>query len=477
MDDKTVMRRATVFMLLDNASRAFEPLLKMACAVAFVGGAWGAFAYLESLVLVLMRLSLLGLEKGVVWMGGGEPDERAFVRSATGTFGFVFLVGCVVAAAGGVGYALLDGTSSFRQVGHGTWILVSVPFQALATVVLQSLVSRQFLGESILVRNAILPLLTFGLPLGLVVLFPETKEELLPAAYLLASVVGCAFSLGAFAWKFRASLGSWSAIPWPGWRLVRYSLPVSVTEILQSAALRTDHALLFQFGGAREVEIYSVAIMIAKMVQAIRESFDGAALSFFSKPEEEPLAKSKRDGAKYVTWVVLGLQQPLLAGIVLFGASGLALLDPSYTTGFATLVAASVLFSLALPGNLAGTALLGLGKSFLMPITQIVFLVSFVGLNAWLIPDHGALGAGISLGMSNLLSGLVNYLMVHRLTGKWLLEWSSVLKPLAGGLLFAPMGLLPVGGVSTIVAWGAVGTAWFLFVLQRARLHREAMAS
>ena len=97
MNEGTMLRKATVFMILDNASRLGEPLLKMACAVAFVGGAWGAFAYLESLVLVLMRFSLLGLEKGIVWMGGKETDEREFVRRSTRTFLFVGLVSSVVA--------------------------------------------------------------------------------------------------------------------------------------------------------------------------------------------------------------------------------------------------------------------------------------------------------------------------------------------------------------------------------------------
>ncbi len=479
MTDNAVLRRATVFMLLDNVSRVLEPIVKMACAVAFVGGAWGAFAYQESLVLVLMRLALLGLEKGVVWLGGSESDDRSFVRQTSGAFGFVFLVAGLVAAVGWTGLSLLDGAGFYRQAGHTGWILAAVPFQALAMVVLQALVSRQHLGEIIVIRNVLLPLGTFGVPLALVAFLPQARDSILPAAYLAASALAAAAALSVFAWRFRASVGSWSLVPWPGASLLRYSLPVSVTDILQSIALRTDNALLYQFGGAREVEIYSVAIMVSKAVQAVRESYDGTALSFFSRREPELLGKAKRQGARYVAWVVAGFQQPLLAGIVLFGSQGLGLMDQTYASGYATLVATSILFTLSLPGNLAGTALMGMGKTYLLPVTQVVFLVSFVGLNAWLIPVHGSLGAGLSLGLSTLASGLLNYLLVYRVAQRWLLDWRSFLRPLAGGALFLPLALLhrpdDHGTVPALLLWGVLAAAWSAYVLRTARAEREAM--
>ena len=475
----TMMRRATAFMIADNVSRVAEPLLKMACAVAFVGGAWGSFAYLESIVLVLMRLSLLGLEKGVVWLGGAEQDDDEFVRQATGAFGFAFATACAVAFIASLSLSWLGDTEFFREAPHATWFLAAVPFQALAMVVLQALVSRQYLGQTILVRNILLPLGTFGMPLLALAMLPHARELLLPVAYFSASLLAALVALGAFAKAFRASLSRWSALPWPGKALLRYSLPVSVTDILQSIALRTDNTLLFQFGGTREVEIYSVAIMVSKAIQAIRESYDGTALSFFSRPEAEALGKAKRQGARYVAWVVMGIQQPILWGLLLFGAYGLGRLDATYAAGYATLLATSVLFSRSLPGALAGTALMGRGRTMLLPATQIPFLVSFVALNTALIPVHGSLGAGISLGVSTLVSGLLNYVLLRRVSGRWLLDWKSVLAPVSGGLVFFPILLLQSPGepwkVSALVVWAVLSAFWTLHVLRGSKALREAM--
>lgn len=480
LNEGTMLRKATVFMVLDNASRLGEPILKMACAVAFVGGAWGAFAYLESMVLVLMRFSLLGLEKGVVWLGGKEPDDREFVRRSTRTFLFVALVSSVVALVGTVLLAYLADSSVFRQAPGSQWILAAVPFQAVATLVLQALASRSHLGESIVVRNLLLPGVTFALPLGALMLMPAWKESLLPLAYLGGSVLAATVSLGAFAWRYRKSLGGLSFLPWPGSELVRYSLPVSVTDILQSVALRTDHALLFQFGGTREVEVYSVAIMVAKAIQAVRESFDGTTLSFFSRRESETLGPIKRQAARYVYWVVAGIQQPLVWGILLFGSGGLSLLDPAYATGYGTLLATAVLFTLSLPGMLGGLALMGLGRTLLLPIVQVSFLVVFVVLNALLIPSMGSLGAGLSLGFASLVSSTFNFLLVRRISGRWLLDGQGMLAPLAGSLLFVPLIALqsPGGGDTNPVAlslWGVLAGGWMFHVLRKARNLRQSM--
>ena len=475
------MQRATGFMIVDNVSRLAEPLLKMACAVAFVGGAWGTFAYLESIVLVLMRVSLLGLEKGVVWLGGSVEDEAEFVRRSTGAFGFVFVVSAAAAVATSAALSWMGEAGLLRDAPDTAWILAAVPFQALTMVILQALVSRQHLGPTILVRNVLLPLVTFGLPLALVAAMPDRRGTLLLHAYLGGSVLAAFTSTGVFAWVFRMRFADWSAIPWPGGRLLRYSLPVSVTDIMQSIALRTDNALLFQFGGTREVEIYSVAVMVAKAIQAVRESYDGTALSVFSNPDPDGFGAEKRHAARYVAWIAMGLQQPMLWGILLFGAAGLSRLDPMYAAGYGTLLATATLFSLAVPGSLATTALMGLGRTMLLPVVQVLFLVPFVVLNALLIPSHGALGAGISLGASTLLSGLAAYVLVRRVSGAWVLDWPSVFAPLSGGLLFAPMTLIqqPGGALKWIpfAIWSAASLLWSVHVLRGAKALRESLQS
>src|SRR5688572_19913486 len=78
--DRRFLNRGTTFMLLDNASKALEPVLVLLCAKAYAGGDWGVFKYYESLALLLTRLASLGLDRGVVWMYSRCADEGDFVR-------------------------------------------------------------------------------------------------------------------------------------------------------------------------------------------------------------------------------------------------------------------------------------------------------------------------------------------------------------------------------------------------------------
>jgi O-antigen/teichoic acid export membrane protein len=124
---------------------------------------------------------------------------------------------------------------------------------------------------------------------------------------------------------------------------------------------------------------------------------------------------------------------------------------------------------------------MGLGRTMLLPVVQVLFLVPFVVLNALLIPSYGALGAGISLGASTLLSGLVAYLLVQRVSGTWVLDWSSVFAPLSGGLLFAPMTLIQTPGGPfkwvPFAIWITAALLWSVHVLRGARVLRVSLRS
>src|SRR5690606_12725438 len=113
--------------------------------------------------------------------------------------------------------------------------------------------------------------------------FTPLRENGVAVPYLAGSAVG--FGLGAFwfarAYSLRPGQWSWSAkVPRD---LLRYSLPLGSTDFFMAFAYRVDVIVLARFAGLAAVEVYTVVVMIANTLRAIRQSFDGILLSVFSR--------------------------------------------------------------------------------------------------------------------------------------------------------------------------------------------------
>lgn len=400
------------FMVLDNLSRIAEPLLVLVCARLYAGGEWGFFKYYESLILLMARVATLGMQRGVVWIHSRRGGDEAFVRVFSRALNCVFLVSLALAAVAAAQWAgWLPSWSRAAQGGPGATafnalcMLAALPLQAGTLLFTQALINKRRLLPILMVRNLAMPLMTLVPAIALA--FTPLRENGVAVPYLAGSAAG--FSLGFFwfarSYSLKPGQWSWSAkVPRD---LLRYSLPLGSTDFFMAFAYRVDVIVLARYAGLAAVEVYTVVMMIANTLRAIRQSFDGILLSVFSRSASSVPTAAQIRHFNYASWMVITLQLPFVPVAILFGSDLLSLVGPTYAAGGVALaIAVSFNASMTL-GAFSNQFVAGLGKTQIIPLSHLVFFGSSVALNLLLIPRFGIAGAAFASGIAYALGGCV----------------------------------------------------------------------
>lgn len=395
---------------LDNALRPVEPLLVLAAASLYAGGGWGSFKLAESLAYLLYRLSLMGLDRGIVWRFGNASPEGyrrdlfasiAWVLGAS-LLGSISLLGISLATVG-----LVQG----MDISYGSLLLISaaIPLLAVADILYQANLNRQEMLARILGKNLALPILTFGgAVLGHVLGGPG-----LSFWFFLGSLANAIVAAIAFLRRHTVHRGD--LLPsLPSAELRRFALPLVGSDLLTGLTSRVDLILLGSLAGIKAVEIYNVVMMIGRSLAAIRQSFEGFLLATFAHEGKQLLSTELRLRLNKAAWVVGSLMGLVLVGVAFWGRDLLSLLDPQYRDGWTALLAMAFLTWLNVSGDLSGVMLQGLGRSREWLLAQAAGFALNIALNLWWIPLWGALGGVLALGVSALLQGLASQFLLWR---------------------------------------------------------------
>jgi O-antigen/teichoic acid export membrane protein len=409
-DSHSFLHRASFWVMLENIVKVLEPALTMACLKVFAGGEWGAFKVFEAVLLIGMRIICLGLERGLIWQqaqGSDEEHRRAFWQ----TISFM-IVWAAVLCAGAYGVAFLGrsvlpdparyGYSSTAILVYGVAMLL----QALIYPATQFLVSRGVLHFNLLSRFVCLPLGAYGGALCLRAM--GVGRLAIPLAYLFGCGLG---AVVAFYGVFRYVPGIWKAFtlrPLPPLPMLRFSAIISSSEIAMAMAARLDIYLLTNYYGLRAVEVYTTIVMVVNALRTIRQSFDNILLGLFSR-----MAKAA-DSLRALVEVyqqsnarVMHLHLPVMVALIAYGGLVLGWLIP-HGGGHAQLplTVGLILVFLSTPFALCLQWQVGLGRSWMMPIGQALFVSLNAGLNMLLIPRLGIVGGVIASGVAQISGGI-----------------------------------------------------------------------
>lgn len=424
-------------MFMDNASKVVEPLLVLLCAKAYAGGDWGIFKYYESLILLLTRLGSLGLDRGIVWIYSRCADDSAFARRFSRALNLVFLLSTSVFL-----FVLLQHLGYLPAIGGWTdklpkapsvqlvLFLASVPIQACALLFMNALINKRVLYFGLLIKNLLVPACIYAPALMLA--FTPWKTVGLALPYLFGNLVGLLVAIFGFLRYYRISWKDWAFSAWPSKALLRFSLPLASTDFFMSFAYRFDMLLLGRYSGIKEVEIYSVIMMVSNTLKSLRQSFDGIMLSVFSAASAGNLGESQKRDFNYASWLVTTVQIPFFFVALFFGRELLTLIAPVYGEGYRVLAIATFFNLLTTVGAFSSQLLVGMGKTFMIPVAQVTFFIFSTALNFYFVPRHGAEGAAFASGLSAFIGGLVCFIGIWYYAGSPILRWAYIL-PLAIG--------------------------------------------
>lgn len=398
---------------LDNVLRLVEPLLVLACASLYAGGAWGSFKLAESTAYLLFRVCLLGLDRGIVWWYGQTDDQR-YNRDLIAALSAVLTAALVGSTA-----MIVLSVTAFGEVrglslplSQAMLVAGSVPMLAVSEVLYQANLNRKNMIARILGKNIALPLVTFGGAL----LGHFLHGPGLPTWFFLGCAANTAVAVTSFLSLHKFT---WSDLRprLPDRALLSFSLPLTGTDLLSGLTSRVDLMLLGGLADIRAVEIYNVVTMLGRSIQAIRESFDGFLFSSFSREGARELTPQLRVRLNHACWAIGNLMGLALLVVVFWGPHLLSLMNSEYGESYTPLVAMAALSYLNVFGDMSGLMLQGLGKSRSWGLAQVVGFVVNILCNLWWIPLLGALGGVLALKISQLAQGITSQILLWKESG------------------------------------------------------------
>lgn len=436
------INRALGFTAWENTFKLVAPLMELLCAGLFVGGMWGRFKFFESLAFVVFRISLMGMDKGVIWYYS-RVGEDAYLRTLFRSLSWCFMAWILLASLAVFAHLgfipahwiLGSHADAFGiELPHLALYLAAVPLMMTSELCIQANVNKRNLKYRVLVPGIAVPVTAYGLAAGGHFLAPGLLP--LPLCFFLGHLAGASVAMIGF---FRAHRPKWrhlSLLPAPPWTMVRYSAPLALANIFSALAVRVDIFMLAGLAGVKGVEVYAVVSMVGKSLTSIRQSFENILLSAFSSSGAGHLTERVRHYFNYAVWMVMSIQGSLLVVAALFGAELLGLVNPQYAAGYWTLLIVAGFIYLNTTSDFLGLLTLGLGKTYMVPVVHVIFFVVSVLLNAWFIPIWQSAGAALSLGLANLFSGSLYLIFIAATTKRFPFIW-EYWKPILQTLLIA----------------------------------------
>ena len=399
-------------------------------------------------------VSLIGLEKAQVrYLPRAENlNERTEIAAAIYQIGVV--LGFFWAFAGFMFADFIAGTI-FNSPGMTNVVRVfalSLPFYVFYKLSIKGIQGHKETTPQVLTAKFVHPLARFG---GVAMIaFAGFGAIGLSTGYnfafVLAGLVGFYFFVRGGEYKIRSLL-----VPVRGSRyreLLEFSAPLAVSASFGLVTSNTDRFLLGVLDTSMAVGIYDVAFLLAKFIL-----FFGPILNYLFQPimaEYDAESDIQRMDQLYTIitrWMVI-LTFPIFTLLVLFP-------EPLLGTFFGNeYKAGGLVLSLLAIGYFA-SRFVGLSDSFLVATgdTKVMMYISGttavlnVGLNVFLIPIYGIVGAALATVGSLILNNTFQATYVYKITG---------IHPFTREL-FVPLAL----AMASLIATGAIlpSRAWNIF--------------
>ena len=224
----------------------------------------------------------------------------------------------------------------------------------------------------------------------------------------------------------------------------------TLASVAQLLLQRVDIVLVAALAGAADAALFTASTRFVVVGQAA-----GYAISLALQPQlASELAREDLPGARRLfqtsaAWLV-GFTWPLYLTFCVHGRELLSVFGGGYHSG-------ATILALVSCGLLVGTAvgdvdsvLVMSGRTMLSMANTVLGLAVMIGLDLWLIPRHGALGAAFGWGGALVVKNLAGLVQVHRV---YRMHPFSVASALAMGLSAACFGGIS-GGARLLVGTG-----------------------
>lgn len=411
----------------------------------FVGaGVFGLYTLGWSLVDLVSKLGLFGLDRGVVRFVSQhriDGDDAGAHRTVGQALALGLIASLIVTAAFWAA-APWAAASVFHHPELSSILRIlglSIPFLVGSSILLAALKAVRIMKFDVYVKSIAEPFALLLVTVALCAL--GWTMHGLAFAYLIAAAFGLILSIRFFGRVFSLSrcVSGMSRSPLRS-PMVAFCAPLPLHDALGNLMSRLDLFILAMFLPAAPVGIYAATCEVAWVMKDIRQAVDPIFAPVASSLiHEKKQARLSTLFSSVTRWILI-LELAFLLGVGLWGEGLLSVFGPAFAAGFWSLIFLSI--ACAINGAFGSSELLLTmsGRSGLNLVNTVLLVAVNLGLNLSLIPRYGIAGAALAAAVSVSLINLLRVvearvcLGVHPFRRSLLKPIAAVLPAFAAGL-------------------------------------------
>ncbi len=435
-------------------------------------GAEGIGLYLLTYATLdtLNKLAVMGLDQAVLT----HAARRHAAEDTDGmyeTIGQALLISLSAAFVVAAGLSLSAPWLAHAFFGKPDLVLAlrvmawTLPFWAVSAVLLFATRALRVMHYEVIAKGTVEPLMILGLALGFYAL--GWGPGGLWTAVLISAMAGAGTAIYGFSRKF-ALLRLWHGL-WVAsgrWTLYRFAMQIGSVDLVSELLKRVDMFLVSRYLTADILGIYGIAQELASSIKKIRQAFNPIFVPVISAAHQKrDRAAMQHQYANVTRWILI-LSVCILGSMILAGEPLIRLFGAAFGLGAPIVVILTL--ALTIQGVLGVSELFFLiDKPWINLVNTLGALLANIGLNLWLIPRYGMMGAACAaliLQTALNLTRLIEVACLYHLQ-----PFTRYHAKALGAFLGAVGGIWALqhrlGGAGGAAALGAVVGFWLLFFI------------
>ena len=424
--EETAMRRIARGGAVNLAGAAATAIANFALTMAVTRGmsksAAGVFFSTTSIFLIFTVVGQLGANTGLVYflprsLALGTPERiKTYLRTALRP---VLVTAVVMACALFVLAPELAAVANPEHPAEATTYLrilaMFIPVAACENILLAATRGLGTMRANAFVELVGRPVLQLALVVGVIML---SVDGLLGWGWAFGYVPAAAF-----AWLWwrrlyrRLDVRASDAGRSRSREFWRFSGPRALTSVVQVAMQRLDIVLVAALAGAVQAAIYAAATRFI-----VAGQMGTNAISTAAQPKlAETLARDDRDAVQHIyatsTAWLMAATWPLYLIFTLFGERLLQVFGHGYDVGASVMVLLSLSMLVGTGFGMVDMVLSMAGHTSWNLGNAVLALTVQIGIDLWLIPDHGVLGAAIGWSAAIVVRNLAALIQLYLAMG------------------------------------------------------------
>ena len=416
--DKHDLKRSVVISVVGHFAKIAYPVLLVVVINLYGAKQFGIFTILESVMYVMLRVCILGLDKGILWWipRQKKQSERNGLRAV------IFWV-CLSTVLFGMtvvlcGKPLLIAIGGAQASPLGLYLMTIglFPMTLMELFVAASLGKRKIEAQ-VFIKETIMSTSLVGF--GALFYLMGLEKNGLPLAFVTSQTTACLCAIWAFHRYFRGSAFDQQLTKLPP-ELIRYAKPFWYSEITTTFQQRID-VLLFSLlvPNPTLIGIYGAVIVVGKSIRSIRSTLESVIVALFSHIGKNQDRERLVSSFSYVTVIMIFTHLPIFAFLLLFADWIMPLFGEDFGKGTEAVLILCGFWILHGIVGLHDLILRGYGYSRLVLLNMIITTLLEVVLLIILIPAFGLSGASLAVGLAYLILNLLQLIQSRIIFGSW----------------------------------------------------------